>query len=149
MNRHSWVFVGLLAFMMTGAALAQREPSEDEKEKARQRIGITREQQREVEVIFADARRNEGEVHVKQRELYRQLYELYDTYDFDRERAKKLRWDIGIYNRKRMLLHAETQEKLRRVLTREQFDRMTQYAKEKREQWRKEHPRRMGEGSRT
>jgi hypothetical protein len=41
-----------------------------------------------------------------------------------------------------MLLHAETQEKLRRVLTRDQFDRMTQYGREQREKWRKEHPRR-------
>jgi Spy/CpxP family protein refolding chaperone len=123
-------------------ALAQREPSEDEKEKARIRIGITREQQQQIEAIFADARRQEGEVHQKTRELYRQLFELYDSYEFDRQAAKKVRWEIGAQNRKRMLIHAESQERLRRVLSKDQFERMIQHGKEMREKWRRENPHR-------
>ncbi len=142
MDRTSLALIGLLAFSMTGGALAQREPSDEEKERNRVRIGITREQQKELEAAFADARKQEFEIHAKTRELYRQLFEIYDNYDFERDQAKSVRVEIGKLNRKRMLIHAETQEKLRRILTREQFDRMTQLTREKQEKWRKEHPRR-------
>ena len=133
---------GLSALGLTSAAAAQREPSDEEKERTRIKIGITREQQIQIEAIFADARRQEGEVHNKSRELYAQLFSLYDIYEFDREQAKKLRREISKQNYKRMMIHAETQEKLRKVLSREQFDRMTQHGREMREKWRKEHPRR-------
>jgi hypothetical protein len=45
-----------------------------------------------------------------------------------------------------MLINAETQDKLRKVLTRDQFDRMTQYGREMRDKWRRENPRRMPPG---
>ena len=142
MNRTLLVMFGLLVCSLTGAALAQREPSEDEKERTRIRIGITREQQKELEAALADARRQETEIHTKTRELYGQLFAQYDIYDFSRDDAKKIRREIGKLHHRRMLIHAETQEKLRRILTREQFDRMTQLTREKYEKWRKDHPRR-------
>ena len=142
MNRKLLAILGLLAISMTGAAFAQREPSDEEKERTRQKIGITREQQKELEAALAEARRQEGEIHAKSRELYGQLFAQYDIYDFSREDAKKIRREIGKLHHRRMLIHAETQEKLRRILTREQFDRMTQLTREKFEKWRKDHPRR-------
>jgi hypothetical protein len=56
MKRILMVLAGIAAISITGAALGQREPSDEEKERARVRIGITKEQQIQIEGIFADRR---------------------------------------------------------------------------------------------
>ena len=136
MTRFLVVLIGLFALSLSLAAPAQREPSDDEKERTRIKLGISREQQSQIESIFAESKRQEGEIHMKSREQYGLLFALYESYDFDRDQAKKVRREIGRLNYKRMQIHAETQEKLRKVLSREQFDKMIQHGREMREKWR-------------
>src|SRR5690348_1432026 len=113
-------------------------PSEEEKERIRGRLGITRDQQTQIEAIFADTGRQMREIDTRMRDLYHQLYAAYDAYDFDRNQAHALRKEIAGLYRRRMALHAENEEKLRRILNRDQFDRMRAMMREMRDKHRQE-----------
>ena len=137
-----WLVIPICIVCLASLLLAQRPPSDDEKEKMRLKIGITKEQQAQFEAIFTDEQKQDREIRDKERELYGQLRKMYEDYSFDRNQAMSIRRELGGLYRKRLFLHSETQEKMRKILTREQFDRMTAAMKEMREKWMREHPRR-------
>lgn len=141
MSRLKWLVIPGCLLVLAPILLAQRPPSEDEKEKMRVRMQITKEQQAQIEAVFTDEQKQERDIRTRERELWHQLYILYGQFDFDRNQALAIRKELGSLFRKRIMLHAETQEKLRKILTREQFDRMMAAMKEQREKWMKEHPR--------
>lgn len=128
------------------SALGQRLPTEEEKERMRQRIGITKEQQNQIEALFMQTEQQKREIGMRMRELFRQQYALYENYDFDREQATAIRKEIMSLHRRTLLLHAENEEKLRRILNRDQFTRLRAMLKEQREQWRRDWERRRGPG---
>ena len=133
------IITGLLVilFVPTAAAFSQRGPSEEERARIRARTGISQEQQNQIEAIYRDQRRQEDEIRRKTFEVYKQLGEVYDKYDFDRNQAASFRKEIGRLHRQRLHVHAETQDKLRRVMTREQFEKLNQLVKEQMESMRK------------
>ena len=144
-----------MASLAAGPALrAQRPQSEEEKEKVRLRIGMTREQQAQIEALWAETDRQAKELGEKQSEYRKQLDSLYDQFDYDRTAASGLRREITILYRKRLLLFADNQERLRKILSKDQFERLCTMVREKREQqhrewenmrkdWQKSHPKPM------
>lgn len=117
----------LLLLMLAAAAgrsYAQRPPTEEERERVRIRIGMTREQQEQIEKLWMETDRKLKEIAQKMSDLRRQLFELYDTYDYDRAKAASLRRQITALYAQRMAAFAENQEKLRRILNRDQFERL-------------------------
>jgi Spy/CpxP family protein refolding chaperone len=120
----------------------QRGPSEEEKERIRLRIGITKEQQQQIEALYMETERQKGEVFAKMRELYTQLESLYDVYDFDRNQARSLRREITRQHVQIMMIHVDNEEKLRRILTREQFEKLRAVMREAREKMRRDFEKR-------
>jgi len=125
-------------------------PTEEEKEKARVRIGLTKEQQADIDKVFRDSDVLMREIRTRFGELSKQLYGLYDSYDFDRAQAQSIRKELLKLHRRMGDIHADNEEKLRRIMTREQFDRMRKLMNEARDQMRKaweEQRKRRGEGA--
>jgi Spy/CpxP family protein refolding chaperone len=114
----------------------QRGPSEEERERIRLRIGITKEQQAQIEQLYTETDQKRREVGIRMRELYHQLFTLYDNYDFDRNLARAIRRELTELHRRTLWIHAENEEKLRKILTKEQFDKLRTLMKEKLEEWR-------------
>lgn len=109
-----------------------------DKEKARQQIGITASQQDAIEGLFADVEKQEKPIHARLHSLYHDLQRLYDSYEFDAKQARSLRDEIGTQQKNLLTLYASKEERLRRILTRVQFERLRAQMKERREQSRHE-----------
>ena len=130
----------ICVLFFSAIALAQRGPggpggppagpSPEERERMRVAVGMTKDQQNQVEAIYQDGRKREEELRKKSGELSKQLKVLYDSYSFDRAQASTLRKDMCDLFKQRMAIHAETQDKVRKVLTKEQFDKLTTLARE-------------------
>ncbi|HXG24294.1 MAG TPA: Spy/CpxP family protein refolding chaperone [Chthonomonadales bacterium] len=116
----------------------QRGPTEEEREKIRLRIGITKEQQTQIEQLYVETDQQRREIGRRMHMLYRQLFTLYDNYDFDRNQARAIRRELTDLHRRTLWLHAENEEKLRKILTKEQFDKLRALMREKRDEWRRE-----------
>jgi Spy/CpxP family protein refolding chaperone len=115
-----------------------RIPGPEEKERMRLRIGLTKEQQAQMEAIFVESGRQVREILSKMRELNEQLGALYDSYDYDRNQARAIRRELVRLHHRWLLLHAENEEKLRRLMSREQFARFRALMKEEWERCRRE-----------
>ena len=98
-------------------ALAQftgpRPPTQEDKEKARLRIGITKEQQVQIEAIFTDTDKQMREIMGKLRDLSQQLYGELDNYDYDRNRVRSLQKNIMQQSWRMMRLRSDNEEKFR------------------------------------
>jgi Spy/CpxP family protein refolding chaperone len=117
-------------------------PTEEEKERNRIRIGISREQQGEIDKVFRDSDQQMQEIRKRSGDLSRQLYGLYDAYDFDRVQAKAIRKELLMLHKRMTDIHADNEEKLRHIMNREQFERMRAIVKEdwkkRREAWERQ-----------
>ncbi len=125
----------LLVFFITAIAVAQRGPggpppgpSPEEREKIRVAVGMTKDQQNQVEAIYHDGWKREEDLRKKSGELGKQLKLIYDTYNYDKSQAAGIRKEMCALYHQRMAIHAETQDKIRKVLTKEQFDKLTEQA---------------------
>lgn len=130
------VLPACLLLLAAPYALAQRP--DDERNKARDatvaRLGLTKEQQTQIEAFYTESDRQQRELMTKMRDLYHQLYTVYDNYDYDKNQASSIRREIGMLYKKRLTLTGENEDKLRRILNREQFDKLRALMKEQKEQ---------------
>jgi hypothetical protein len=124
-------------------------PSEEEKERNRIRIGISKDQQAEIDRVFRDSDQLMQEIRKKFGDLSKQLYALYDNYDFDRAQAQAIRRDLLRLHKRMADIHAENEEKLRHIMNREQFERMRAIVRESMESHRKEWEERRKRGGPT
>ena len=146
MSLKSLSVAAVMVLAVTLGAYSQgRFPSEEDKEKIRIRVGMTKDQQAQVEAVFNEERKLQEDSRKKMGELYKQLQQYYDIYDYDKNAAQGLRKDICRLYRERIMIHANAQEKLRKILSKEQFDKMTEMAREMHEKWRKEMESRGGQ----
>lgn len=118
--------------------------SPEEKEKVRLRIGITKEQQAQIEAAHQELDQKRKELGSKLWEEYRRLGALYSAYDFDRAQAKLIRHEIFSLHRQILDLHAQNEERLRKILTKEQFERFQAVMKETFDRMRSERNSRRG-----
>lgn len=119
-----------------GRSGAPRVLSEEDKERTRIRLGITKEQQAKIEALHADMSEKRRDIGSKMRDLYRKLSDLYDSYDYDRDEARKTRREIGVTQLRMLALQGENEDSLRRILNREQFQRLRDMIKEQFEKMR-------------
>src|SRR5579884_3987130 len=115
MRRHiGWVLCLLL--LLPSGTKAQKPLGESQP----QRIGITSQQQKQLEALFAESKR--------QRQAIR-----------SRQQARAIREEIVAQHRRLLDLYAENETKLRRILNREQFERLRAQLKAARAE-RERHP---------
>lgn len=152
MNLKLWISTLICAVGLASAVYAQRGqggphgPSPEEKEKIRLAVGMSKDQQNQIEAIYAEGHRLEGESRKKSGELMKQLRKLTDSYSYDRKQAEAIRRELCDNYRQRLQIHADIQDKVRKVLNREQFDKLTELANARFEQMRKDWQQRRGPG---
>lgn len=131
---------GAVLFLMFPSPCPQQPkgPTDAEKEASRIRIGMTKEQQAQIEAVYTDSERQEREIRTRMHDLYHQLYTSYQSYDFDRRQSAGYQKEILDLYKRRMAIHAATQEHIRRILDRGQFDRLNQCIKEHFDKMRKD-----------
>jgi Spy/CpxP family protein refolding chaperone len=118
--------------------------SPEEKERVRLRIGITKEQQAQIEAAHQELDQKRRELGARLWEQYRKLGAVYTAYDFDRQQAKAIRREIFSLHRQILDLHAENEERLRKILSKEQFERFQAVMKETFERLRNDRASRRG-----
>lgn len=160
--RRSLLAAGLLASLLAGALLAAgaREeapprwvayqprsgPTPEEKEKARIRMGITVDQQQQIEALFTETGRQMRDTMGRVRDLYQQLDAVYNDYDYDRAKVRAIEHQIMQQRRRLLTIHASNETRLRAILNRDQFARMRAMIAEMRGQrrdgrWRGQGPK--------
>lgn len=123
-----------------GGFQGQRGPSPEERESARRAIGITAQQQDEIEKLF----KRSDPFRQKLRDLSKQLFDVYAEYDFDRAKAASLRKEMRHVQYQLSAIQADNEEQLRKILTREQFTKMRAYMKQQFDQMRQRRGHRPG-----
>ncbi len=107
-----------------GHSFPGHPPTPEEREAARQRIGITVQQQGQIEQMVTDSEKQRRDLGGQLHALYQQLGETYDSYTFDRVQEKDLRKKITDVHWKLLKVHTETEERLRKILNQDQFAKM-------------------------
>ncbi|GEM_PF-5822550 len=110
------------------------KPSQEDRDKFRQKIGLSVQQQTQMDTVFEEMGRERKPLGDKLRELHKQRHELLSAYTMDRSKEKALRAEITALYGRMLQLHTESEEKMRRIMNREQFDRLQQMMREKRSQ---------------
>jgi Spy/CpxP family protein refolding chaperone len=116
-----------------------------EREKARQQIGISVQQQEQLTRLYAEADRKEKAIGKDLHDLYRQQRTLYSAYVIDHGQERELRKKIEQMHSQLLQLHADTEDGLRKLLTREQFERLNAAVKDRRRENRRDPERHSGE----
>ncbi len=103
----------------------------EEKEADRVRLGITKEQQNHIESVHAELDQKRKDLADKLWEQYRKLGTLYSSYEIDEAQTKVVRREIVSLHRRILDLHAENEQRIRRILTKDQFERFQALMKER------------------
>jgi Spy/CpxP family protein refolding chaperone len=125
----------------------RRGPTPEEKEAWRVRVGISKEQQGRLDQLFIETDRKMTENRNKFRQAWSELNDIMGKYDYDKAAAKQKRRDIMKLHWEMQQIHAQNEDKLREVLTREQFDKMRAVIKEDMEKRRKDFENRRRPGT--
>jgi len=102
----------------------RRGPTDEERERARVTIGMSREQQKQLEASFHDSETRMRDVMTRIRDRHKELNEVYAAYDLDRAKARGLIRELADLHRKVLESRTDNEERMRKVLTREQFDKL-------------------------
>jgi Spy/CpxP family protein refolding chaperone len=112
------------------APQGHRGPTDEEKEQNRIRLGITRQQQQQIDDLYNETRTKMGDVWKAMREAQNKLRLAYEPYDFNEGEAKSLRIEIVKLHRKMGEIQLDNERKIRAILTREQFGKLRELMKE-------------------
>lgn len=104
-----------------------------ERERVRVRIGLSVEQGKRIEELHADFEKQRRALMTRRRDLYTRLRSVYEEYDFDRRVADGVRHQIVAIHEEQSRLMAQNEEKLRKIVTREQFAKMRDMMREERD----------------
>lgn len=115
-----------------------------EREKARMQIGISVQQQEQLTRLYAEADKREKAIGKELHGLYEQQRALYSVYLIDHNQERELRKKIEQMHSQLLQLHADTEDGLRKLLTREQFERLNAALKDHRRGNRREQDRHTG-----
>lgn len=115
-----------------------------EREKARLQIGISVQQQEQLTRLYAEADKKEKAIGHELHSLYKQQRALYSVYLIDHSQERELRKKIEQMHSQLLQLHADTEDGLRKLLTREQFERLNAALKDHRRGNRREQDRPAG-----
>jgi Spy/CpxP family protein refolding chaperone len=117
---------------------------EKEREKARQQIGISVQQQEQLTRLYAEADKKEKAIGKELHDLYEQQRTLYSAYVIDHGQERDLHKKMEQMHSQLLQLHADTEDGLRKLLTREQFERLNAALNDHRRENRRDKDRRNG-----
>ena len=100
-----------------------QKPTDEEKEKNRIRIGISKEQQAKLEALFKETGDQMQEVFKKQGEKRKELSDVYKEYKYDKAKAASLQEELLLIRRQVAEISKKNEDKLRQILKKDQFDR--------------------------
>jgi Spy/CpxP family protein refolding chaperone len=89
-----------------------------------QLIGLTAVQQQQLEAFFVNGEKERREVGGHLRDLYRELESNYDNFKFNAQRTAAIRQEILNQQRRLLALHEENENRLRQILTEDQFAKL-------------------------
>lgn len=121
-----------------------QRPSDDEKERNRQRIGISLDQQKQIDDLYKETRARMDEVRKAMQDVQKKLWDEYEKYDIDEAAIKSLRREINRQHWRFGEVQADNERRLRKILTREQFEKLRALMKEQFEKRRQEMQQRRG-----
>lgn len=125
----AWLLLfGMLAIPVVSTAQRPGLPPEQHF-----KIGLNSQQQKQLETYFAEAGKQRQAAHAKLRALFEELQGLYDSYDYDAQKARAIREEIVVQQRRILAIHAENEAKLRRILNKDQFEKLRAQMKADRE----------------
>ncbi|MEP6753952.1 MAG: hypothetical protein ABJA67_00505 [Chthonomonadales bacterium] len=121
-----------------------QRPTEEEKEKNRIRIGISKEQQAKLEALFKETGDLMQEAFKKQGEKRKELSDVYKEYKYDKAKAASLQEELLQIRRQLAEISKKNEDKLRHILKKDQFDRFQTLLQEARDNHMKERGERGG-----
>ena len=120
------------------AQFHQKGPSDEEKEKNRIRIGLSKDQQAKLETLFKETGEQLQEVFKKQGEKRKELAEVYKDYKYDKSKAAAMQEELMQLRKQMADISRRNEDRLRQIMKKDQFDRFQTLMQEKREQRQKE-----------
>ena len=129
---------------MASDLFAPQRPTDEEKENNRKRLGISIQQQQQIDDLYKETGARMAEVRKAMGDRQRELWDVYGNYDIDEARARSLRMEIIKLHRKMGEIHADNERRLRQILSREQFGKLRELMKEQFEKRRQDFERRRG-----
>ncbi len=123
---------------------AQKQQWEEEKEKNRIRVGLTKEQQARLEDMFKASKDQLDELYKKQREKREELSTVFKEYKYDRSKANSIRRDLQDIRNQISDVLDKSEDNIRRIMNKTQFDRFQQMLQEQRDLRRKSRGDRSG-----
>jgi len=108
----------------------QKPLTDEEREKNRMRLGISKEQQSKIEALTKETDDQRREVFTQMRDKQMALWKLYDDYKFDRDKTRELNEEIIALHRRLGEITQDSEDKMRKVLNKDQFARLRQMIKE-------------------
>lgn len=116
-------------------------PTPEQRERYRQKLGITVQQQEQLDALYAEADKKRKELWDKMREMNTQHWEMLETFDYDKTKERIHRYEMSKLYRSILFHHTDTEDKIRKLLTKEQFERLVAMRKEMASKWKTSSPR--------
>lgn len=115
-------------------SFGRRGPTEEEKARARDRVGMTVEQQQKLEQLYVDFDKTMREHMDALRDRFSKLRGLYESYDIDTKQVQAIIRDITRLRARLLSQQMENEQKVRAILTRDQYAKLRALMKE---EWEK------------
>ncbi|HSV75110.1 MAG TPA: Spy/CpxP family protein refolding chaperone [Chthonomonadales bacterium] len=114
------------------------------RESARQRLGITREQQEQIEALWAQMDQARRENMQRLGALYMELGKAYDAFEVDDAQIRRIRRQILQTHKEGLERFSQSEDRLRSILTREQFGKLKTMMRDMWQRMPERRPRREG-----
>ena|SRR5579884_2903619 len=134
--RRTSLFPALVSLLVVPVTLLGQQRPDEETQPIR--IGLSSQQQKELDSFFSASHRQRQQMRGHLRDLYHELHHVYDGYEFDAKRAEVLRREIAALQQQLLDVYAENEVRLRKILNRDQFDRLRAELRAERERRHRE-----------
>ena len=123
MDRRTFTLVAMVSALL-GPLAAERAVADGDFGGLRRRLRLSEEQREQIQRLYRDSDRRKDDIEERLKKLYSELDRLYDQFDYDRGRVRTVTNEISDVRRRSLTLYMDNEEKLRRILKREQFERL-------------------------
>lgn len=131
MNRRTFTLLSLFSALLAPLT-PKRAVAQGDFGGLRRRLRLSDEQQKQIQQLYRESDRRKRENDERLKRLYSDLDRLYDRYEFDASRVREVTDEISEARRRSLTLYMDNEEKLRRIISREQFERLREFTKVRR-----------------
>jgi uncharacterized protein with von Willebrand factor type A (vWA) domain len=117
------------------------------KEEFRQKIGMTEQQQEQMDKMFKETFQKRRDLGKKMRQQFEARQKVGNVYELDRAQLRQINNEIQRVNAQILALHVEAEEKIRRILNKDQFNKMIAFREEGMKKWQAGERQRRGGGA--